>query len=161
MSILINKDTRLVVQGITGRDGAFHARKMKAYGTHIVAGVSPGKGGQVIDDVPIFDSVAEAREATGANASVIFVPAPFAADAVLEASFAGIELVVIITEGVPVQDMIRIMPVIRQNGTRLIGPNCPGLITPEESLIGILPGNIFKKGAVGLMSQAGPSPTKW
>jgi len=155
MSILINKDTRLVVQGITGRDGAFHARKMKAYGTHIVAGVSPGKGGQVIDDVPIFDSVAEAREATGANASVIFVPAPFAADAVLEASFAGIELVVIITEGVPVQDMIRIMPVIRQNGTRLIGPNCPGLITPEESLIGILPGNIFKKGAVGLMSRSG------
>lgn len=155
MSILINKDTRLVVQGITGRDGAFHARKMKAYGTHIVAGVSPGKGGQVIDDVPIFDSVVEAREATGANASVIFVPAPFAADAVLEASFAGIELVVIITEGVPVQDMIRIMPVIRQNGTRLIGPNCPGLITPEESLIGILPGNIFKKGAVGLMSRSG------
>lgn len=143
------------MQGITGRDGAFHARKMKAYGTHIVAGVSPGKGGQVIDDVPIFDSVAEAREATGANASVIFVPAPFAADAVLEASFAGIELVVIITEGVPVQDMIRIMPVIRQNGTRLIGPNCPGLITPEESLIGILPGNIFKKGAVGLMSRSG------
>lgn len=155
MSILVNKDTRLVVQGITGRDGAFHAQKMKSYGTNVVAGVSPGKGGQVFEGIPIFNTVSEARSATGANASVIFVPAPFAADAVLEASFAGIELVVTITEGVPVRDMIRVMPVARQNGTRLIGPNCPGLITPGECLIGILPGNIFKKGNVGLMSRSG------
>lgn len=155
MSILVNKDTRLVVQGITGRDGAFHAQKMKNYGTNVVAGVSPGKGGQVFEGIPIFNTVSEARSATGANASVIFVPAPFAADAVLEASFAGIELVVTITEGVPVRDMIRVMPIARQNGTRLIGPNCPGLITPGECLIGILPGNIFKKGNVGLMSRSG------
>lgn len=155
MSILINKETKLIVQGITGRDGAFHAGKMKAYGTHVVAGVSPGKGGQAIDGVPIYNTVKEARKETGANASVIFVPAPFAADAILEASFAGIELVIAITEGVPVQDMIRVMPFIRQNGTQLIGPNCPGLITPGESLIGILPGNIFLPGNIGLMSRSG------
>jgi succinyl-CoA synthetase alpha subunit len=155
MSILINKDTKLVVQGITGRDGAFHAKKMKTYGTNVVAGVSPGKGGQVTDGIPIFNSVSEARKATGANASVIFVPAPFAADAILEASFAGIELVIIITEGVPVRDMIRVMPFALKNGTKLIGPNCPGLITPEECLIGIFPGNIFKKGNIGLLSRSG------
>lgn len=155
MSILVNKDTKLIVQGITGRDGAFHAQKMKAYGTHIAGGVSPGKGGQVLDGIPIFNSVSDARSATGANASVIFVPAAYAADAILEASFAGIELVVAITEGVPVKDMIRLMPVLRQNGTRLVGPNCPGLITPEECLIGILPGNIFSRGNVGLMSRSG------
>ncbi len=155
MSILINKSTKLIVQGITGRDGAFHAGKMKAYGTHIVGGVSPGKGGQHIDGVPIFNTVKEAREATGANASVIFVPAPFAADAILEASFAGVELVIAITEGVPQQDMIRVMPFIKQNGTKLVGPNCPGLITPGECLIGILPGNIFLQGNIGLMSRSG------
>lgn len=155
MSILINNNTKLIVQGITGRDGAFHAGKMKAYGTSVVGGVSPGKGGQIIDGVPIFNTVKEAREATGANASVIFVPAAFAADAILEASFAGIELVVAITEGVPQQDMIKVMPFIRQNGTQLIGPNCPGLITPGESLIGILPGNIFLKGNIGLISRSG------
>jgi len=155
MSILINKDTRLVVQGITGRDGAFHSQKMKAYGTRVVAGVSPGKAGQMLDGIPIFNTVGDAKQATGANASVIFVPAAFAADAILEASFAGIELVVAITEGVPVKDMIRVMPILRQNGTSLIGPNCPGLITPGESLIGILPGNIFKEGNVGLMSRSG------
>ena len=155
MSILINKDTKLIVQGITGRDGAFHSRKMNAYGTRVVAGVSPGKSGQVLDGIPIFNTVGDARNATGANASVIFVPAAFAADAILEASYAGVELVVAITEGVPVKDMIRIMPVLRQNGTQLVGPNCPGLITPEECLIGILPGNIFKKGNVGLMSRSG------
>ena len=155
MSILINKETKLIVQGITGRDGAFHAGKMKAYGTHVVGGVSPGKGGQHIDGVPIFNTVKEAREATDANASVIFVPAPFAADAILEASFAGIELVIAITEGVPQQDMIRVMPFIKQNGTKLIGPNCPGLITPSECLIGILPGNIFLQGNIGLMSRSG------
>ena len=155
MSILINKSTKLIVQGITGRDGAFHAGKMKAYGTHVVGGVSPGKGGQHIDGVPIFNTVKEAREATGANATIIFVPAPFAADAILEASFAGIELVIAITEGVPQQDMIRVMPFIKQNGTKLIGPNCPGLITPGECLIGILPGNIFLQGNIGLMSRSG------
>lgn len=145
----------MVVQGITGRDGAFHAQKMKAYGTNVVAGVSPGKGGQVMDGIPIFNTVGDARASTGANASVIFVPAPFAADAVLEASYAGIELVVTITEGVPVRDMIRVMPLARNNGTQLIGPNCPGLITPGECLIGILPGTIFKKGNIGLMSRSG------
>jgi succinyl-CoA synthetase alpha subunit len=155
MSILINKKTKLIVQGITGRDGAFHAGKMQAYGTHVVGGVSPGKGGQHINGIPIFNTVLEAKEETGANASVIFVPAPFAADAILEASYAGIELVIAITEGVPVQDMIRIMPFIKNNGTRLIGPNCPGLITPSECLIGILPGNIFLKGNIGLMSRSG------
>ena len=155
MSILINKNTKLIVQGITGRDGAFHAGKMQSYGTHVVGGVSPGKGGQHINGIPIFNTVKEAKAETGANASVIFVPAPFAADAILEASFAGIELVVAITEGVPVQDMIRTMPFIRQNGTKLIGPNCPGLITPGECLIGILPGNIFLKGNIGLMSRSG------
>jgi succinyl-CoA synthetase alpha subunit len=142
MSILINRNTKLIVQGITGRDGAFHTQKMKAYGT-------------LQDGVPIFNSVTDAKEATGANTSVIFVPAAFAADAILEASFAGIELVITITEGVPVKDMIKVMPVARQNGTKLIGPNCPGLITPGECLIGILPGNIFKKGNVGLMSRSG------
>jgi len=155
MSILINKETKVIVQGITGRDGAFHASKMKAYGTRIVAGVSPGKGGQWMDGVPVFNSVGEAKEATGACTSVIFVPAPYAADAILEASYAGVSLVITITEGVPVKDMIRVIPIARENGTRLIGPNCPGLITPEECLIGILPGNIFKKGNVGLMSRSG------
>lgn len=155
MSILINKETKLVVQGITGRDGAFHANKMKNYGTNVVAGVSPGKGGQVTDGIPIFNTVSEARKATDCNASVIFVPAPFAADAILEASFAGIELVITITEGVPVRDMIRVMTLADKNGTKLIGPNCPGLITPEECLIGILPGNIFKKGNIGVLSRSG------
>jgi succinyl-CoA synthetase alpha subunit len=155
MSILINKDTKLIVQGITGRDGAFHSQKMKAYGTRVVGGVSPGKGGQILEGIPIFNSVSEAKEATGANASVIFVPAAYAADAILEASFAGIELVIAITEGVPVKDMIRVMPILSRNGTRMIGPNCPGLITPGECLIGILPGNIFKKGNIGLMSRSG------
>lgn len=155
MSILINNDTKLVVQGITGRDGAFHAKKMRSYGTDVVAGVSPGKGGQLVDEIPIFNTVREAREATGANASVIFVPAPYAGDAILEASYAGVELVVAITEGVPVSDMIRTMSLIRKNGTRLIGPNCPGLITPDECLIGILPGNIFKRGNIGLISRSG------
>ncbi len=155
MSILIHKDTKVLVQGITGRDGAFHAGKMKAYGTQVAGGISPGKGGQTIDGIPVFNTVLEAREATGADASVIFVPAAFAADAILEASFAGISLVVTITEGVPVRDMIRVMPHAQCNGTKLIGPNCPGLITPEECLIGILPGNIFRKGNVGLISRSG------
>lgn len=155
MSILLNKNTKLIVQGITGRDGKFHAMRMKEYGTNVVGGVSPGKEGEMIDGIPVFNSVERAVKATGANASVIFVPAPFAADAILEASAAGIELVVAISEGVPIQDMIRITPLLKQNGTKLIGPNCPGLITPGESLIGILPGGIFSKGNVGLMSRSG------
>ncbi len=155
MSILVNKDTKLLVQGITGRDGQFHAGRMQAYGTNIVAGTSPGKGGETVHGIPVFDSVEEAVKATGANASIIFVPAPFAADAILEASYAGVELVIAISEGVPILDMIRITPILKQNGTKLIGPNCPGLITPDEALIGILPGMIFKKGNIGLMSRSG------
>lgn len=155
MSILVNKDTKLLVQGITGRDGQFHAGRMKAYGTNIVAGTSPGKGGQEVEGIPVFDTVSEAVKKTGANTSIIFVPAAFAADAILEASYAGIELVVAISEGVPIQDMIRVTSIIKRNGTKLIGPNCPGLITPDEALVGILPGMIFKKGNVGLMSRSG------
>lgn len=155
MSILINKDTKVIVQGITGRDGAFHTSKMKAYGTRVVGGISPGKGGSEVEGVPVFNTVEEAVKTTGANASVIFVPAPFAGDAILEASYAGVELVVCITEGVPVQDMMKTMPVMKLNGTKLIGANCPGLITPDECLIGILPGMIFKKGNVGLISRSG------
>lgn len=155
MSILVNKDTKLVIQGITGRDGNFHFGKMKQYGTNVVAGVSPGKEGQVIDGVPVFNTVEKAVKATGANTSIIFVPAPFAADAILEASEAGVELVIAISEGVPIQDMIRITPILKMNGTLLIGPNCPGIITPGEALIGILPGNIFKKGNIGFISRSG------
>ncbi len=155
MSILINKDTKVIVQGITGRDGGFHASKMKAYGTNVVGGISPGKGGTEVDGVPVFNTVEDAVKATGANASVIFVPAAFAGDAILEASYAGVDLVICITEGVPVKDMIRVTPVLKQNGTKMIGANCPGLITVEECLIGILPGNIFKKGNIGLISRSG------
>ena len=155
MSILVNKNTKLIVQGITGRDGSFHSSKMKAYGTNVVGGVSPGKGGQKVDEIPVFNTVEEAVKATGANTSIIFVPAPLAADAILEASEAGIELVICISEGLPIQDMIRITPILKQNGTLLIGPNCPGLITPGESLVGILPANIFKKGNIGFISRSG------
>ena len=155
MSILVNKDTKLVIQGITGRDGKFHTGKMKEYGTNIVAGVSPGKEGLSQDGVPVFNSVAGAVKATGANTSIIFVPAAFAADAILEASEAGIKLVVAISEGIPIQDMIRVTPILKQNGTLLIGPNCPGIITPGEALIGILPANIFKKGNIGFISRSG------
>jgi len=155
MSILINKNTKVIVQGITGRDGGFHAGKMKEYGTNIVGGISPGKGGSDENGIPVFNTVEEAVKATGANASVIFVPAPFAGDAIIEASFAGIDLVVCITEGVPVKDMMKATRVLKQNGTKLIGANCPGLITPDECLIGILPAMIFKKGNVGLISRSG------
>ena len=155
MSILVNKNTKLVIQGITGRDGKFHTGKMKEYGTNVVAGVSPGKEGLLIDGIPVFNSVAGAVKATGANTSIIFVPAAFAADAILEASEAGIELVVCISEGLPIQDMIRVTPILKQNGTLLIGPNCPGIITPNEALIGILPANIFKKGNIGFISRSG------
>jgi succinyl-CoA synthetase alpha subunit len=155
MSILINKDTKLVVQGITGRDGGFHAGKMKEFGTQVVAGVSPGKEGQEVNGIPVFNTVEAAVKATGANTSIIFVPPGFAADAVAEASDAGIDLVITITEGVPTLDVIRVTPILEKNGTKMIGPNCPGLITPGESLVGILPAPIFKKGNVGLISRSG------
>lgn len=156
MSILINKETKLLVQGITGRDGGFHAGKMKAYGTNVVAGVSPGKGGKSTPDgVPVFNTVEDAVKEAQANTSIIFVPAAAAADSILEASEAGIELVVAITEGIPTLDIVRVLPYLEKRGTKLIGPNCPGLITPDEALVGILPGNIFKKGNVGLMSRSG------
>ncbi len=157
MSILVDKNTRLLVQGITGREGEFHARQMIEYGTQVVAGVTPGKGGQWACDgkVPVFDTVEEAVRATGANASVVYVPARFAADAIFEAADASLPLVVCITEGVPVQDMIRVRAYLDQQGTRLIGPNCPGLITPGEAKVGIMPGHIHKPGNVGLVSRSG------
>lgn len=155
MSILINKNTKLVVQGITGRDGSFHTGKMKAYGTNIVAGVSPGKGGQTVHDIPVFNTVEDAVKNTGADTSVIFVPAPLAGDAILEAADAGIKLVICISEGVPTLDMVKATNYLEKKGAKLIGANCPGLITPGESMIGILPGNIFKKGNIGLMSRSG------
>ncbi len=155
MSILVGKDTRVLVQGITGRDGSFHTKLMKEYGTNVVAGVTPGKGGATVEGVPVFNTVHEAVEKTGANASVIFVPAPFAADAIMEAADAGIELVVAITEGIPVNDMLRVVRFLEEKGTRLIGPNCPGLITPGEAKLGILPGQIFKRGPVGVISRSG------
>ncbi len=155
MSILVNKNTRLIVQGITGRDGGFHTSKMKAYGTNIVGGVSPGKGGQNVEGIPVFNTVEDAVKATQANTSIIFVPASVAADSILEAAEAGIELVIAITEGIPTLDMVRVMPYLKKKGTKLIGPNCPGLITPDEALVGILPGMIFKKGNVGLISRSG------
>jgi succinyl-CoA synthetase alpha subunit len=156
VSIFIGRDTRLVVQGITGRDGSFHARQMKAYGTALVAGVTPGKGGQTFDDtVPVFNTVAESVAATGANTSVIYVPPAGAAGAIYEAVDAGITLVVCITEGVPVMDMTRVMPFVRERGARLIGPNCPGAITPGEAKVGIIPGSICAPGRVGLVSRSG------
>jgi len=157
VSIMIDSNTRLVVQGITGRDGSFHASQMKAYGTNLVAGVTPGKGGAKFEDtVPIFDSVHAAVDATGANTSVIYVRAPFAADAICEAADAGIRLVVCISEGVPVRDMLRVMPFLRERGARLVGPNCPGLIAPGARVrVGILPTNIVKPGAVGVVSRSG------
>ena len=155
MSILVNKNTKLLVQGITGRDGSFHTGKMKEYGTNVVAGVSPGKGGQTVHDIPVFNTVEDAVKATNANTSIIFVPAPLALDAILEAADAGIELVICISEGVPTLDMVKATAYLKKKGTKLIGANCPGLITPYEALVGILPANIFKKGNIGLMSRSG------
>ncbi|MBV9490103.1 MAG: succinate--CoA ligase subunit alpha [Verrucomicrobia bacterium] len=156
MSILVNKDTRLLVQGITGSSGAFHARGCAEYGTSVVAGVTPGKGGQKFDDkIPVFDTVYEARRETGCNATMIFVPAPFAADAILEAADAGVELIVCITEGIPVMDMMRVKEALKGHPSRLIGPNCPGIITPGECKIGIMPGYIHKPGGVGVISRSG------
>ena len=156
MSILVNKNTKLLVQGITGREGAFHTQKMIESGTQVVAGVTPGKGGQTdANGVPIFNTVKEAVAKTGANASIIFVPPPFAADAMLEAFDAELPLVVCITEGVPVHDMIRVYDRLTVSKSRLIGPNCPGLITPGEAKLGIMPAHIFKKGNVGMISRSG------
>jgi succinyl-CoA synthetase alpha subunit len=156
MSVFADHATRLVVQGITGRDGSFHARQMVEYGTNVVAGVTPGKGGLRFDDkVPVYNTVAEAVRETGANASVIYVPPAGAAGAIYEAADAGIRLIVCITEGVPVMDMTRVLPFVRARGARLIGPNCPGLITPGEAKVGIIPGNICAPGRVGIVSRSG------
>ena len=156
MSIFIGKDTRLVVQGITGRDGSFHAKQMLAYGTRVVAGVTPGKGGQTFEgSVPVFDTVAEAVAGAGANTAVIYVPPMGAAGAIFEAVDAGIKMVVCITEGVPVIEMTRVMPFVREHGARLVGPNCPGAITPGEAKVGIIPGQICAPGRVGLVSRSG------
>ncbi len=155
MSAFINKKTKLIVQGITGRDGSFHAQQMKEYGTNVVGGTSPGKGGSKVGTIPVFNTVSEAVKKTGADTSVIYVPPPFAADAIYEAVDAGIKLVVCITEGVPANDMMKVYPYVKAKGARLIGPNCPGLISPGESKVGILPGSIVKKGNVGLVSRSG------
>jgi succinyl-CoA synthetase alpha subunit len=156
MSILVNKETRLLVQGITGSEGLFHTRQMVAYGTNVVAGVTPGKGGGWVDEkIPVFDSVKIAAEATGANTSIIFVPARFAADAIFEAADAGIPFIVCITEGIPVSDMMRVRNYIDQKGVRLLGPNCPGLLTPGEAKVGIIPGNIAIPGNIGVVSRSG------
>ena len=156
MSTFIDKTTRLLVQGITGRDGSFHTRQMMEYGTEVVAGVTPGKGGQKFEGkVPIFNTVAEAVKKTGANTTVIYVPPPFAADAMMEAADAGIPFIVCITEGVPVLDMTRVYPFVKERGARLLGPNCPGLISPGQSKVGIIPGHICMPGPVGLVSRSG------
>ncbi len=156
MSIFIDQSTKLIVQGITGRDGSFHARQMMEYGTQVAAGVTPGKGGQTFEgSVPIFNTVQEAMDATGANASVIYVPPAFAADAMFEAADAGVGFIVCITEGVPVLDMTRVHPYIREKGARLLGPNCPGLLSPGKSKVGIIPGHITQPGPVGLVSRSG------
>ena len=155
MSILVNKETKLLVQGITGKEGQFHARACIDYGTQVVAGVTPGKGGQKMDEVPVFDTVGGAVEATGADASMIFVPPPFAADAIMEATDAGVPLIVCITEGIPVLDMMRVKNYIKDKPVRLIGPNCPGIITPGECKIGIMPGSIHEPGKIGVVSRSG------
>lgn len=155
MSILVDKNTRLLVQGITGREGEFHTRQMLDYGTKVVAGVTPGKGGMEVASVPVFNTAKEAVEATGANTSIIYVPARFAPDAIYEAADAGIPLIVCITEGIPTQDMIKVKAYLDQRGARLIGPNCPGLITPGETKVGIIPGHITEPGSVGVVSRSG------
>ena len=156
MSIFVNKQTRLLVQGITGQEGQFHTRQCVSYGTNVVAGVTPGKGGQTMDNIPVFNTVKEARKATSANASMIMVPPPFAADAILEAADAGVELIICITEGIPIMDMLRVKNYLATKKCRLIGPNCPGVITPGECKIGIMPAAIHTPGGpVGVVSRSG------
>jgi succinyl-CoA synthetase alpha subunit len=156
VSVFINKDTRLIVQGITGRDGSFHAKQMMEYGTNVVAGVTPGKGGQKFENaVPVFNTVEDAVKETGANTTVIYVPPPFAADAMMEAASAGVQFIVCITEGVPVIDMLKVRPYVIEQGARLLGPNCPGAITPGQSKVGIIPGRICTPGNVGVVSRSG------
>ena len=157
MSILVSKYSKIVVQGITGSEGEFHTRQMLEYGTNIVAGVTPGKGGQLVidDSIKVYNSVEESVAETGADTSIIFVPPPFAAEAIIESSYAGIGLIVCITEGVPIHDMVKVKQIIKRNGTRLIGPNCPGIITVDECKLGIMPGFICKKGNIGVVSKSG------
>jgi succinyl-CoA synthetase alpha subunit len=155
MAILVNKDSRILVQGITGQEGMFHARQCLAYGTRVVAGVTPGKGGTKMDEVPVFNTVDEAVRTTQADVSLIFVPPPFAADAIMEAADAGVKLVVCITEGIPTLDMVKAKAFLAGGDTRLVGPNCPGVITPDEAKVGIMPGFIHRKGSVGVISRSG------
>ena len=155
MSILVDKSTRLAVQGITGKEGTFHTQQMKAYGTNVAAGVTPGKGGSTHEDVPVFNTVADAVKEAGVNASVIYVPPPFAADAIMEAADAGVQLIVCITEGIPTIDMVKAYHYVKKRGVRLVGPNCPGVISPGKCKIGIMPGHIHKEGRVGVISRSG------
>jgi len=155
MPVWVNRDTRLLVQGLTGKEGTFHALACRDYGTQVVAGVTPGKGGASVEGIPVYDSVAEARQATGCNATMIFVPPPYAAEAIMEAAAAGVELTVCITEGIPVADMLRVKAFLANHPTRLIGPNCPGLISPGMAKIGIMPGHIHTPGGIGVISRSG------
>ena len=155
MSVLVNKDSKIIVQGFTGSEGSFHAEQMIAYGTQVVGGVTPGKGGQTHLDKPVFNTVKEAVDAVKADTTIIFVPPAFAADAIMEAADAGIKVIVTITEGIPVADMVKAASYVKQQNARLVGPNCPGLITPEEAKVGIMPGFVFKKGNVGIVSKSG------
>ncbi len=155
MSILVNKNSRIIVQGFTGKEGTFHAEQMIAYGTNVVGGVTPGKGGLLHLERPVFNTVSDAVTGAGADTSIIFVPPAFAADAIIEAAASGIKVIVAITEGIPIQDMIRVKAFISDKGVRLIGPNCPGIITPDEAKVGIMPGFVFKRGSIGLVSKSG------
>jgi succinyl-CoA synthetase alpha subunit len=155
MAVLVDKNTKLIVQGITGKEGTFHAKGCAEYGTKVVGGVTPGKGGTIHEGWPVFDTVGEAVEKTGANVTVIFVPPPFAADAILEANDAGLPLIICITEGIPVNDMVKVWSVLKNSSSRLIGPNCPGVISPGKAKVGIMPGRIHKEGNVGIVSRSG------
>jgi succinyl-CoA synthetase alpha subunit len=155
MSVLVSKETRLIVQGITGREGTFHAKGCAEYGTKVVGGITPGKGGTIHEGWPVFDTVHQAVEKTGANVTVIFVPPPFAADAILEANDAGVPLIICITEGIPINDMVKVWNVLKHSSSRLIGPNCPGVISPGKAKVGIMPGRIHKEGSIGIVSRSG------